>query len=122
MRSDFRMKSALLGVLLSLAGGVALAQKPDKPVNNGQPPVSREAVKQEARQASRNTANTNVPAVSGEATTMTNHQPNMQPVPISDKTRAEVREQTYHRKPQCGETGEKTGIPTNPPGKMGTPQ
>lgn len=122
MRSDFRMKSALLGVMLSLAGGVALAQKPDKPATHGQPPVSREAVKQEARQASRNTANTNVPAVSGEATTMTNHQPNMQPVPISDKTRAEVREQTYHRKPQFGETGEKTGIPTNPPGKMGTPQ
>lgn len=122
MRSDLRMKSALLALTLSLAGGAALAQKPDKAANTGQPPVSREAVKQEARQASRNTANTNVPAVSGEATTMTNHQPNMQPVPISDKTRSEVRQQTYHQKPRFGETGEKTGIPTNPPGKMGTPQ
>ena len=122
MRSDFRMKSALLAVMLSLAGGAAWAQKPDKAANTGQSPVSREAVKEEARQVSRNTANTNVPAVGGEATTMTNHQPNMQPVPISDKTRAEVRQQTYHQKPRFGETGEKTGIPTNPPGKMGTPQ
>lgn len=122
MNVDFRMKSALLAVMLSLAGGVALAQKPDKPANTGQVPNSREAVKAEARQASRNTANTNVPAAAGEATTMTNNQPNMQPVPISNKSRAEVREQTYHQKPQFGQTGEKTGIPVNPSGKMGTPQ
>lgn len=119
-KTDLRMKSALLAVMLSLAGGTALAQKPDKPANTGQAPNSREEVKQEARQASRNTANTNVPA--GEASTMTNSQPNMQPVPISGKSRAEVREQTRHQKPQFGQTGEKTGIPTNPPGKMGTPQ
>jgi len=122
MKADFRMKSALLGLMLSVSGGVALAQKPDKPANTGQPPVSREAVKQEARQASRNTANTNVPAVGGEATTMTNSQPNMQPAPVSSTTRDEVRQQTYHQKPRFGQTGEKTAIPTNPPGKMGTPQ
>lgn len=122
MKTDFRMKSALLALMLSVGGGVALAQKPDKPANTGQMPNSREAVKAEAREASRNTANTSVPSVAGEASTMTNHQPNMQPVPISNKTRAEVRQETYHQKPRFGETGEKTGIPTNPPGKMGTPQ
>ena len=122
MKADFRMKSALLAAMLSLAGGTALAQKPDKPANTGQAPVSREAVKEEARQVSRNTANTNVPATAGEATTMTNHQPNMQALPISNTSRAEVRAQTYHQKPQFGQTGEKTGVPTNPPGKMGTPQ
>lgn len=122
IKADFRMKSALLAAMLLAGSGVALAQKPDKPANTGQAPVSREAVKQEARQASRNTANTSVPAVSGEASTMTNHQPNMQPVPISSKTRDEVRQETYHQKPRFGQTGEKSGIPTNPPGKMGTPQ
>ncbi|MBS0453085.1 MAG: serine/threonine protein kinase [Proteobacteria bacterium] len=122
MNANICMKSALLALLLSAGAGVALAQKPDRPPNTGQAPVSREAVKQEARQASRNTANTNVPAVGGEASTMTNHQPNMQPVPISGKTRAEVRQETYHQKPHFGQPGEKTGIPTNPPGKMGTPE
>jgi len=122
MKSDPRIKSLFLAVALSLGGGAALAQKPDKPANTGQMPNSREDVKAEARQASRNTANTPVPATAGEASSMTNHQPNMQPVPITDKTRAEVRQETYHRKPQFGEKGEKTGIPTNPPGKMGTPQ
>ena len=122
IKADFRMKSALCAVMLLAGGGVALAQKPDKPANTGQAPVSREAVKQEARQASRNTANTNVPAVGGEASTMTNHQPNMQPVPVSGKTREEVRQETYHQKPHFGQTGEKTGVPTNPTGKTGTPQ
>jgi hypothetical protein len=121
MKSDPRMKSLLLAVALSLTGGAALAQKPDTAVNNGQMPNSREAVKAEARAASRNTATTNVPAVAGEASTMTNHQPNMQTSPISDKTRAEVRQETYHRKPQFGEKGEKSTIPTNPPNKMATP-
>ena len=123
MKADFRMKSALLAAALSMAGGMALAQKPDKVQNNGQAPVSREAVKEEARQVSRNTANTSVPAVAGEATTMTNHQPNMQPAPSSSSTtRAEVSAQTYHQKPRFGELGEKTAIPTNPPSKMATPQ
>ena len=122
MKSDHCMKSLMLAVALSLAGGAAMAQKPDKAVNNGQMPNSREAVKAEARQASRNTANTNVPAQAGEASTMTNHQPNMQPPPNSGKTRAEVSQETYHQKPMFGEKGEKTAIPSNPPGKMGTPQ
>lgn len=125
MKSDQRMlktKSLMLAVALAVSGGAALAQKPDKAVDNGQMPNSREAVKAEARQASRNTANTNVPAQAGEASTMTNHQPNMQPPPVSDKTRAEVSQEAYHRKPMFGEKGEKTAIPSNVPGKMGTPQ
>lgn len=122
MKTDICLKSLMLAVALSVSGGAALAQKPDKPVDNGQMPNSREAVKAEAREATRNTANTNVPSAAGEASTMTNHQPNMQPVPISDKSRAEVRAQVMPRKPQFGETGEKTGIPTNPVGKMATPK
>ena len=122
MKSDHCMKSLMLAVALSVAGGAAMAQKPDKLVDNGQMPNSREAVKAEARQASRNTATTTVPAQAGEATTMTNHQPNMQPPPNSGTTRAEVSQQTYHQKPMFGEKGEKTAIPNNPPGKMGTPQ
>jgi len=121
MKSDPRMKSLLLAVALSLSGGVALAQKPDKAVDNGQMPNSREAVRAEARDASRNTANTSVPAAAGEASTMTNRQPNMQPAPVSDKTRAEVRQETYHQKPRFGEKGEKSTSPTNPPNKMATP-
>lgn len=120
MKSDLCMKSLMLAAALSLAGGAALAQKPDKPVDTGQVPNSREAVKAEAREAARNTTNTSTPP--GEASTMTNHQPNMQPAPISGTTRAEVRQQTYHEKPRFGETGEKTAIPNNPRGKMGTPQ
>jgi len=123
MKSDPRMmKSLMLAVALSLGGGAAMAQKPDKAVNTGQMPNSREAVKAEARAVSRNTATTDVPAVAGEASTMTNHQPNMQPAPVSSTTRAEVRAETYHQKPRFGEKGEKSTIPTNPPGKMATPQ
>lgn len=122
MKSDTCLKSLMLAVALSLGSGAALAQKPEKRVDTGQMPNAREDVKAEARSATRNTANTNVPSAAGEATTMTNNQPNMQPVPPGEKTRAEVSAQGYHRKPQFGETGEKTSIPTNPPGKMATPQ
>lgn len=122
MKSDFCMQNLVLAVALAVSSGAALAQKPDKPVDTGQMPNSREAVKAEARQASRNTTTNSVPAVAGEATTMTNHQPNMQPAPISDTTRAEVRQQTYHQKPQFGDKLEKTGIPTNPPSKAATPK
>ncbi len=122
MKSDSRMKSLVLAVALAASGGAALAQKPDAPANTGQMPNSREAVKAEARTATRNTANTNVPSAAGEASTMTNNQPNMQPAPISDTTRAEVRAQTYHQKPQFGDKVEKTDIPTNPPNKMATPK
>ena len=125
MKSDQRMlkmKSLMLAVALAVGGGAAMAQKPDKPVNNGQMPNSREAVRAEARQASRDTANTSVPAQAGEASTMTNRQPNMQPPPASGKTRAEVSQETYHQRPMFGDKGEKTAIPNNVPGKMGTPQ
>lgn len=122
MKSDFRMKNVLLAVALAVSGGAAMAQKPDKPIDNGQMPNSREAVKAEARQAPRNTVTTPVPSAAGEATTMTNHQPNMQPAPVSDTTRAEVRQQTYKQKPQFGDKVEKTDIPNNPQGKAGTPK
>lgn len=122
MRADFRMKSALLAVALSLGGGVALAQKPEKPVNTGQMPNSREAVKAEARQVPHNTDNTNVPAAAGEASTMTDGQPNMQRAPGAERSRAEVSQQARHQRPRFGETGEKIAVPTNPPGTKGTPQ
>lgn len=124
IKSDTRMKSVLLALALTLGGGgAALAQKPDKPVNTGQQPNSREEVKAEARAAARNSANTNVPP-GGEASTMTNHQPNMQPVPISERSRAEVRQQAMPEKPRFGDTGERSSIPTNPAGKTraGTPE
>ncbi|SFM29512.1 hypothetical protein [Variovorax sp. OV329] len=122
MKSDTCLKSLMLAVALTVSGGAALAQKPDKTVETGQMPNSRDAVKAEARAATRNTANTSVPSAAGEASTMTNNQPNMQPVPPSDKSRAEVRAEVMPKKPQFGEIGEKTGIPTNPVGKMATPK
>ena len=119
MKTEPCIKSLMLAVALSLGGGAALAQKPEKAPNTGQMPNSREAVKAEARGASRNTATTPVPA--GEASTMTNHQPNMQPLPISERSRAEVRQQTIHEKPRFGDKGERSTVPTNPQGKVGTP-
>ena len=122
MRADLCMKSVLLAAMLSLAGGAALAQKPDKPVNTGQMPNSREAVKEEARQVPHSTANTSVPAAAGEATTMTNGQPNMQRAPSAERSRADVRQEARYQRPRFGDTGEKTSVPTNPPGDRGTPQ
>lgn len=122
MRADFRMKSALLAMVLSLGGGVALAQKPDKPVDTGQMPNSREAVKEEARQVPHNTANTSVPAAAGEASTMTNGQPNMQRLPNAERSRADVRQEARQQRPRFGDKGEKIAVPTNPPGNQGTPQ
>jgi hypothetical protein len=114
-------KSIVLAVALALGGGAALAQKPDKPVNTGQEANSREAVRAEAREAARNTTDTTVPP--GEASTMTNHQPNMQLLPISNRSRAEVRQEVMPpAKPRFGDKGERSVVPTNPQGKVATPQ
>ena len=123
MKADFCMKSALLAVMLSLGGGgAAWAQKPDKPLDTGQAQASREAVKEEPRRVPRSTANTSVPAAAGEATTMTDGQPNMQRAPSAEKPRAQARMDTRHQRPRFGETGEKINVPTNPQGHSGTPQ
>jgi hypothetical protein len=120
MRSDPR-KSLLLALVMSLGcGGAALAQKPEKPVDTGQMPNSREAVREEAREAARNTTNTAVPP--GEASTMSNHQPNMQTV-IPDRSRADARADLRMNRPRFGETGQRTDVPTNPTdGEVGTPK
>jgi len=120
MKFDSRKTSLMVALVLSLGGGAAVAQKPDKPVDTGQMPNSREEVRAEARAATRNTANTPVPSAAGEASTMTNSQPNMQTLP-SERSRADVRQGMYASRPRFGEPGERSTVPTNPGGKVGTP-
>jgi hypothetical protein len=106
-------KTLLLAGALAVSSGAALAQKPDKPVDYGQVPNSRESVKAEAREAARNSANTLVPG--GEASTMTNHQPNQQQMP-SEATRADVRQSAMVNttRPRFNQPGERPAVPTNP--------
>ena len=119
MRFDSR-KSLLLALVMAFGGGTALAQKPEKPVDTGQMPHSREAVRAEAYEAARNTSNT--PAPGGEASTMSNSQPNMQTV-IPERSRAEARLQVMPSRPRLGETGERPDVPTNSTdGEAGTPK
>lgn len=90
-------------------------QRPD-----GSMPASREAVKSEARANNRNSANTKTPG--GEASTMTNNQPNVTPQTMSGTTRAEVRQDAVKPTPQFGQTGERPNVPTNPKNSTGTPK
>ena len=117
MRFDSR-KSLLLALVMAFGGGAALAQKPDKPVDTGQMPNSREAVRAEAYEAARNTSNTAAPG--GEASTMSNSQPNMQTV-IPEGSRSQA--QVMPSRPRFGETGERPNAPTNPTdGDVATPR
>ncbi|HSV61698.1 MAG TPA: serine/threonine protein kinase [Variovorax sp.] len=119
MRFDSR-KSLLLALVMAFGGGTALAQKPDKPADTGQTPNSREAVRAEAYEAARNTSTTPVP--SGEASTMSNSQPNMQTV-VPERSRAQARLQVTPSRPRFGESGERPDVPTNPTdGEVGTPK
>ncbi len=90
-------------------------QRPD-----GSNPASRDAVKSEARAANRNNADSMVPK--GEASTMTNNQPNMSPKPSGEMSRQEVSQQARKTKPQMGQTGQRPDVPTNPTNRTGTPQ
>ena len=117
MRQPF-IKTLILSSALAL-GGTAMAQKPDVPANTGQTPNSRANVRAEAIAEQKNGANTLVP--SGQASMTTNHQPNVQPLPTSDRSRAEVRESAKKVKPQFGQKGERPDVPTNPTDKTGTP-
>ena len=90
-------------------------QRPD-----GSMPASREAVKSEARVQNRNPANTTTPG--GEASTMTNNQPNAMPQVMSGTTRSEVRQDALKTKPQFGQKGERPDVPTNPKTSTGTPK
>ncbi|MGR4868520.1 hypothetical protein ACIPRI_06590 [Variovorax sp. LARHSF232] len=121
MKLDSRKTSLMVALVLSLGGGAALAQKPEKPVDTGQMANSREEVRAEARAAVRNTANTPVPSAAGEASTMTNNQPNMQTLPSVEASRADVRQGLFASRPRFGETGERSTVPTNPDGKVATP-
>lgn len=113
--------TALLAALLG--AGLAQAQKPapvEPMAGDSSMPVSREAVKAEARAQNRNNANSVVPK--GEASTTVSHQPNAMPSPTGERSRAEVRAETQHVKPRFGQPGERPAVPTNPTEKTGTPQ
>jgi len=90
-------------------------QRPDASM-----PVSREAVKAEARAHNRNNTNNLVPK--GEASTIVNGQPNAMPQPTGEMSRAEVSQLARKPKPQFGQRGERPEVPTNPTEKTGTPQ
>jgi hypothetical protein len=76
-------------------------------------------VKSEARSEHKNSANTTTPR--GEASTMTNNQPNA-PQSTGALGRAEVKPSRDQLKPQAGQRGERPDVPTNPKGATGTPQ
>ncbi|MDH6592069.1 hypothetical protein M2165_001958 [Variovorax sp. TBS-050B] len=97
------------------AGAPNPPQRPD-----GSMPVSREAVKAEARAHNRNNINNPVPK--GEVTTTVNGQPNALPQPTGEMSRAQVSMMARKVKPQFGERGERPDVPTNPTDRTGTPQ
>ena len=97
------------------AGVANPPQRPDASM-----PVSREAVKAEARAQNRNNANSVVPK--GEASTTVNAQPNARPQPTGEMSRAEVSQMARKTKPRFGQPGERPDVPTNPAEKTGTPQ
>ncbi|BEP33040.1 hypothetical protein GmRootV59_00140 [Variovorax sp. V59] len=106
-------------------GGQASTQTPAGVPNPPQRPdanmpVSREAVKAEARAHNRNNTNNLVPK--GEATTTMNGQPNAMPQPTGEMSRAEVSQLARKPKPQFGQRGERPDVPTNPIERTGTPQ
>ncbi len=97
---------------------VGVANPPQRP--DGSMPVSREAVKAEARAHNRNNFNNSVPK--GEATTVVNGRPNAMPQPSGDVSRAQASMTGRHSKPQFGQTGERPDVPTNPTDRTGTPK
>jgi hypothetical protein len=124
MKQQQLISSALLAGMLALSGTAAMAQKPD-PVRidgNAAAPQTRAEVRAGAQANNHSPANTLTPA--GEPSTMTNDQPNMTPLPVSDTTRAEVRQQVLKTKPHLvgGEKGERPDVPTNPKHETGTPK
>lgn len=90
------------------------------PTTRADEPVSREAVKAEARAHNRNNANNPVPK--GEASTTVNHQPNAMPRPTGEMSRTDVSMQSRKIRPRFGEPGERPDVPTNPTDRTGTPQ
>lgn len=104
-------------------GGQASTQTPAGVPNPTQKPAgmvnSREAIRSEARIENRSPSNTMVPK--GEASTMTNNQPNAAQ-PTGAMTRAEVRPTRNELKPQLGQKGERPEVPTNPKSETGTPK
>jgi hypothetical protein len=137
------MTSAVLAALMGLAG-TAIAQTTDLPAQpdpatggkastktpagvgnptqrpDGSAPVSRSAVRAEARAQNHNNANSLVPK--GEASTTLNNQPNATPQPTGAMSRMEVSQEGRKTTPRFGERGERPGVPTNPMSKTGTPQ
>lgn len=112
-------KHIALAVALGLGSGAALAQKPEAPKDYGQTANSREAVRAEAREAARNSANTMTP--SGEASTMSNGQPNMVTAP-DDPARGRTSAQLSTQRQRQGEPpAERYLPPTNPDGTVYTP-
>ena len=106
-------------------GGEASTKTPGGAVNppqrpDGSEPVSREAVRAEARAHNRNNANNPVPK--GEATTTVRGQPNAMPAPTGEMSRYDVSMQGRKPKPRFGEPGERPDVPTNPIDRTGTPQ
>ncbi|MDB5730977.1 MAG: hypothetical protein JWQ03_872 [Variovorax sp.] len=97
------------------AGEPNPTQRPD-----GTMPNSRSGVKSEARGQNRDTGNSNTPA--GEASIVRNNEPNPAPRTMSGTTRSEVRVNTPRTRPQRGELGERTNVPTNPNNGKGTPE
>lgn len=115
---------ASVAVLMAglVTAGAAMAQAPSPPTAPvpGSVPVSRDAVRSEARVHSRNQANSNTPG--GEASTTRNGQPNSMPTPVNGTTRAEVRQGALKTRPSAGVQGERPDVPTNPQNATGTPK
>ena len=107
-----------LGGQASTQTPAGVANPPQRP--DGSMPVSREAVKAEARAHNRNNINNPVPK--GEVTTTVNGQPNAMPQPTGEMSRAQVSQLARKTKPQFGQPGERPDVPTNPTDRTGTPQ
>jgi hypothetical protein len=99
---------------MSPAGVPNPTQRPD-----GTDPAARGAVRADARADNHSPANTATPG--GQASTMTNNQPNATPQ-TGAMTRNQVRPTSYDLKPQMGQKGERPDVPTNPEAKTGTPK
>src|SRR4051812_39954318 len=96
MKHQHLISSTLLVGFLAVTGS-AMAQNPNpvKPAEGA--PAARESVRAEARANNKSPANTMTP--NGEASTRVNNQPNATPSPVSDTTRAEVRQDAMKTKP-----------------------
>jgi len=142
-KQQTRMAGIALAALMGLAGAAvaqttAMPAQPDPatggqastktPAGVGNPtqrpdgsaPVSRSAVKAEARAQNHNNANSLVSK--GEASTTINNRPNATPQPTGEMSRMEVSQQGRKTTPRFSEKGERPTVPTNPVSKTGTPQ